>query len=527
MVFPYVVFTYFLRLLLAASLVISPSLKARMNLLTKLFFSLSLLFLLNYTSFAQDLSQGLILNDLDPHPMQPIAKPGYLDTIVDPSFGTTIRRITDAGPGNIIAPMYSTIQAWNADESLMIVYEVGGQHRLLNGQTYTFMRTLDDVNPADVEQIFWDFEQPDVFYYLERNTYKFTSYQVSTRIKTVLADLTTLPLNCTEYAMGNDVQMMSWDSRVFGFRCDDASTYYFDLDAGSFRALSVSTVGTTAAMPAPSGDRFYHRSVVYGPDGQFDFQLNENGVEHSCLGKLSDGSDAHFAISFEEGPNGGCQADVVAHDLTTGECFPITGQVNGYEYPKSGTHISALAHKNENDGWLAASMIGFQEDGQRLLDQELIIARAVKGAPEVYRIGHHRSDENEFDYWGEPHAVISPTGTRVLFGSDWSGAEDGQSVDCYVVELPAFSVGDSTSSITEVSPIRLSPKLVDGRLYVSLPTNLSTAQLQLFDAAGRVVLSRRIRDGEGAEVRALPTGVYIVRVEEREFKGIGKIVIGR
>ena len=37
---------------------------------------------------------------------------------------------------------------------------------------------------------------------------------------------------------------------------------------------------------------------------------------------------------------------------------------------------------------------------------------------------------------GEPHAVISPTGTRVLYASDWSGAQDGHSIDCYVVELP-------------------------------------------------------------------------------------------
>ena len=83
-------------------------------------------------------------------------------------------------------------------------------------------------------------------------------------------------------------------------------------------------------------------------------------------------------------------------------------------------------------------MIGFEEDGQTLLDQELVLARVEKGNVEVYRIGHHRADEQEFDYFGEPHAVISPTGTRVLFGSDWSGVDDGKSVDSYVVELPAF-----------------------------------------------------------------------------------------
>ena len=41
----------------------------------------------------------LTADDLELRPMQDIAKPGYLQTIEDPSFGTTIRRITDGGDG--------------------------------------------------------------------------------------------------------------------------------------------------------------------------------------------------------------------------------------------------------------------------------------------------------------------------------------------------------------------------------------------------------------------------------------------
>lgn len=471
-----------------------------------------------------------------------MAKPGYLDTIVDPSFGTTIRRISDAGPGGIIVPMYSTVQAWNADESLMILYQSNpSQHRLLNGKTYEFIGLLDDIQPADLEQIFWDFEQPNILYYLERNTYVFIAYDVLTRAKTTVVDLKTLGLTCTEYAMGNDVQMMSWDNDVFGFRCDDSGSYLYRISTAELTPLAVTTVRETAGMPGPSGQTAYHRSQVFGSDGHLDFQLNEDKGEHSCLGKLSDGTDAHFTIAFEEGPEGGCQGDVIAHDLTTGECFPITGASLGYAYPKSGTHISALAHKNEEAGWLCASMIGFEKDGQRLLDQELIIARAVKGAPEVYRIAHHRSDEDEFDYWGEPHAVISPTGTRVLFGSDWSGSEDGQSVDSYVVELPAFSQRDTTtSSIGEVFPAQsrdtartnaqvhqLSPKLIDGQLFVSLPSHLSSASLRVIDAVGRLAFFGQIQTGHGVDVSALSAGTYVVQVEEGSYKGIGRFVVGR
>ncbi|MGB6151658.1 MAG: hypothetical protein WBG48_06675 [Pricia sp.] len=382
-----------------------------------------------------DLSFELTANDLEAHPMQDIAKPAYLETIVDPSFGTTIRRISDAGDGNIVKPMYSTIQAWNADESLMILYERGKGHQLLDGMNYSFIRYME-INPDDIEQIFWDFDNPDILFYVDRTNADLIRYSVGSQSKEVLVNLADAS-GCTgNIASGNDVQMMSWDSDIIGFRCDNDTAYYYKISTDEVTEFSIDDLNYIAPMPAPSGNLFYHNTDVYGADGRLSNSLNEAKGEHSCIGKLIDGSDAHFAVAFAEGPNGGCIGNIVAHDLITGECFNVISEGQGYDYSKSGTHISAVSHKNP--GWIAASMIGFEEDGQKLLDQELVLARVEKGNVDVYRIGHHRSDEREFDYWGEPHAVISPTGTRVLFGSDWSGAEDGKSVDSYVVELPAF-----------------------------------------------------------------------------------------
>ncbi|HDZ06100.1 hypothetical protein [Maribacter sp.] len=110
------------------------------------------------TEIPVDVATELIANDLEPHPMQDLAKPGYLETIVDPSFGTIIRRISNAGNGGVIKPMYSTIQAWNADETRMILYDqTNGVHQLLDGMSYEFIRNLDAVRPDDLEQLFWDF----------------------------------------------------------------------------------------------------------------------------------------------------------------------------------------------------------------------------------------------------------------------------------------------------------------------------------------------------------------------------------
>jgi len=388
---------------------------------------------------AQDLSQGLVVNDLSAHPMQQISKPAYLSSYVDPSFGTTIRRISDAGLGNVIVPMYSTVQAWNADESLMILYnQTISDHILLDGKTYQYIRTLTDFRPADLEQIFWDFNDPDILYYMDGPTRNFIKYKVSTQQKTILVDVIQVSGCTTSISMGNDVQMMSWDSDVFTFRCGNTSTYSYRISTNTLTTFNMSAVNYVAPSPSPSGNLFYHRTDVYDANGNYYLDLNENSTEHSCMGKMANGNDAHFAIAFAQGPQGGCIGDIIAHDLTTGVCTPLISQSQGYNYPQSGTHISALSHKNTDGGWVAASMMGYAKDGQTLLDQELVIAKAEPGNVKVCRIGHHRSDEDNWNYWGEPHAVISPTGTRVLFASDWSGAEDGQSIDCYVVELPTY-----------------------------------------------------------------------------------------
>ncbi len=385
-----------------------------------------------------DVATELIANDLTPHPMQDIAKPNYLETIVDPSFGTIIRRISNARPGGVIKPMYSTIQAWNADETRMILYDqTNGVHQLLNGMTYEFIRNLDDVRPDDLEQLFWDFNDPDILYYLDAATNEFVKYLVSTGNKEVLVNLKEIS-NCTgSISMGNDVQMMSWDSDVIGFRCDNSETFSYRISTQELVSFNIDDINYTAAMPAPSGNLFYHNVSSYDASGNFKARLNKSKIEHSCLGRMVDGTDADFSVTFDAGPNGGCLGNIVAFNLNTGDCLPVISEDLGYDYPKTGTHISAVAHKNP--GWIAASMIGFDGDGQSLLDQELVVARVEPGNVNVYRIGHHRADEDEFDYWGEPHAVISPTGTRVLFGSDWSGSEDGISVESYVVELPSFN----------------------------------------------------------------------------------------
>ena len=394
-----------------------------------------------------DLCEGLVQDNLA-HPMTPLSKPAVGQAVQDPQFGTIIRRITAVpvaeGENAVIKPVYSTIQAWNADESYLILWHRGRGHELYDGRTYQFIRQLNLVSPTDIEQILWDPEDPDILYYPSNYNAvpNFYRYRVSTGVNEVVRNFGAICPTGNWGALlglGSDPMYLSWaeGSRVVGLTCGDLKFLY---DIKNNRVLSGASVpGTRVAFqPAPSGQLAYGYGNVYEMATlRLLLSLNlASPYEHASLGRTSNGHDTLNIVVFDP-PPGGSEIDhvgsLVRFDLDSGTEKVLIGMANGYPYPRSGTHISAVAHQRPN--WVAVSSVG-NPAGEGVLDQEISLANAVTG--KVCRIAHHRSyaGEGRWGYWAEPHVVISPSGTRLLFGSDWG---NGFSVDTYVVELPTYS----------------------------------------------------------------------------------------
>ncbi len=371
-----------------------------------------------------------LFTDTDNRPMTPsLPKPARFENMTDPEFLTRVVRVTDVAEetgGEVIKTLYSTIQAWNADESYLIVYEVGGGHRLYDGRTYEFVRTLD-IDPPDLEQVYWDPRDPDTLHYVRGN--EFMEYSVSQDQNRVVHQFDW----CESVSAGDDPMYISWDGNAYGLLCQDsqeAFVYHLDTDTESAR-VDAPDLGPQVA---PSGNIVYLGGEIYDGDMNHLSTLPvADPYEHASLGMLADGTDTFNTVAFDEGPEGSGVGTLVVFDMTTGQDRVIIGEDTGYPYPPSGTHISAVGHRAP--GWVAVSVVGYEADGQSLLDNELLLADTNTGT--VCRIGHHRSQGNNGPqgYWAEPHPVISPSGTRVLFSSDWEG---GATVDVYVVELPSY-----------------------------------------------------------------------------------------
>ena len=403
--------------------------------------SWAITFLLLPTASLASLCTGLI-TDKSNYPMTQLDKPGYLQSVTDPEFGTRIIRVTQTS--DVTKPAYSTMPVWNADESLMFLWDRqfnkddpnSRGHILLDGKTYEFIRNLDDINPNKFEELTWHATNPDIMFYPashEENGQRikhFIQYNVKTREKVVLRDFGDMIDSNDGFGFGGDPMYSSWDSDVFGFADSDTRDTHF-----AYR-ISTDTVSPNLSRdeaehpaPGPSGEYFFWNAGVY------DFNMNKlhtldmgNSGEHAVLSRFKNGHDGWFGVQFG-GPHVG---SLVAYDLVTGEGRVVVGENTGYPYPPTGHHFSAV---RTEPGWIAISIIG-GEDGQDLFDNELLLVNANPGEEEVCRVAHHRSrKQGGRGYWSEPHANVSPSGTRIAFASDWGTDK----VDTYVVELPAYN----------------------------------------------------------------------------------------
>lgn len=398
-------------------------------------------------------SPGLITDKL-PHPMTVLARPAANTSVIEPMNGLKLWRITNAAVGQACIPAYSTVQAFNADESLMILYHTtparsgSAGHHLYSGKPpFGYIKQLP-ISPIDIEQFYWHPSDPDILIY-NGTDFTITKYQVSTGVKTKLKQW---PTN-TAYEYADSHGSPSLDGKfIIGLKVQSnnlATIYHLDTDTPT---AIVRGGANTQPLPsgwagpdvAPSGKFAYWHGDVY--DGQFQhvrrlsINHDQSEVEHADCGRYADGRDFYATVSFDDFngysglPNAKSIGSLVIHDLDTGNFKVVIGPETGYPYTPSGTHISCKSFQAL--GWVTLSSTG-DPAGQDLLDNELYTVNV--GAPEtVYRLAHTRtfaqnSTRGDLAYWAEAHPSMSPKGTYIIFGSDWG---DSGSVDTYLLVLP-------------------------------------------------------------------------------------------
>jgi hypothetical protein len=121
-------------------------------------------------------------------------------------------------------------------------------------------------------------------------------------------------------------------------------------------------------------------------------------------------------------------------DLATGTVTPLWPIDFGHT--AIGLHFSGCAF--DRPGWALVSTHDGDLGAYTWMDDQ-VFAIELKPGGRVVRLAHTHSlvdEEQEHDYWAEPHASVNTDFTRILFTSNW-GRSGTEEVGMFLIELPS------------------------------------------------------------------------------------------
>jgi hypothetical protein len=367
----------------------------------------------------------------------PMSRPDYLQSVMDPVFGTAFTRVTE--PGRLLAAgipcgtdycrhRYSSTQAWNADQSLLAIPNGCSGFCFLDGQTYepAFHRPVHNDckwHPTDSTLMICVYGNQIYTWAPRTNTNKI-AYSASD-----YGNLQFGPYKGNPTRDGNRlvVRATNHAGALVAFAYDIAEKKkYPDIDLAKLPG----TNGYCGSSPTgryiicfQTTDDKTEVAFVFTVDGvQLQYWTEHHRPGHGDMAVDADGSDIYVGISKAD-PD---KWHIIKRRLEDGVVTDLAPA--GYA-----THVSV---RNINrPGWVFLSYEGTYSKvaaspGWAPFYQEVIALR-TDGSGEIRRIGQTRNAKN--DYYSETHASPSPDASQVIWSSNWG--EAGGPVSDYVSRL--------------------------------------------------------------------------------------------
>lgn len=400
----------------------------------------------------------MIINDKTYYDVPTVSEPSKGGFFIDPVFGTTIQRMTDAKvevPDSITSyhlmdSGYAKMQIENCDSTLVLIGKMFVFDRETLELAYILPRNVWDTKDPD---IVWSATDPNVIY----ATYskQFIRYNIATTERTVLYDFTTRP-----DVFGDDLQYLSRvftaeegqpsdDKRywVLGANCYNpslgtAAAWYIshvvvlDKDAGgidqpaivnSFSKDDPRFLGFNFISTSPSGKYFMIGSPpcrIYRTSDMALLYTKTNVSSHLDWGIDQDGSEV-VVYGYHRYDPADMGNWIAMFDCETGEEFPLCPWGDG-EY-----HISGVGH----NGFAVVSSYAMP-DPNKWTSGQIVIVQLNRSGGNFGRICHTHMGERS--YGADPFAKMSKDGSRIYFsqaGWDTTYAISGAK-ETYQVILP-------------------------------------------------------------------------------------------
>lgn len=365
----------------------------------------------------------------------PLAMPGYLESYMDPAFGSKVTRITGKPGGDIpkaggtwaeiARHRYSKVPAWNCDESLLLLGRHQGRPAALfmDGRNYQPLFGREE-SPGTEET--WHPRKPDVMFFVKGNV--LGEWNVRTDTPTTLA----------AFPGYTDLHFGPWEGNfsrdggrvvLTGKRGGAPVAFAYDLvKAKQWPDLPLKGIQVDWVSISPSGNYVVLNGGITAKRGD---QTQVFDLDGHKIGPLWDkyGRPSHYDLTFdsegEEVAVGVSKSNpddgrVILRRLRDGRVTVLT----------SGGYASHVSTRNVGlPGW---AFVTYQESGPDWppYGNEVVMVK-LDGSHTVRRIAHLRTRLKGYET--EAHAVPSPDGRRVLWCSNWEAAK-GRPIATFVAE---------------------------------------------------------------------------------------------
>ena len=351
--------------------------------------------------------------------------------MVDPTFGTTIMRLTDENDGPECINSYSYWPTFNVNSTRLLVFS--GTTPLLyrfDPGTFKILEKAVWTTTLRWEDAIWSGTDPDVIYAHDFGMHLWT-YNVATQIATQIADLSSL------YRNGDYLWQMSKsisNDNVFAFTRRDARYHVVGYLVWQKDINQVIYDVATSSLDEVQVDKSgRYLAVKTDQHGAGAIEVKIVDLKTLTVQDLTDDGPDYAPGHSDNGKKIVIGADNWRNQVTyrtLADPHSVRTLINFANDWTQDYHVSMLA---DNEKWVLISSyspIAGTPDGPF---HDEIYQVATDGSLAVRRVAHHFSVYGD-DYYASPRADISRDGRFVAFTSNW-GVVGGHK-DVFVLKMP-------------------------------------------------------------------------------------------
>jgi hypothetical protein len=351
-------------------------------------------------------------------------------TFVDPTFRTTIMRLTDSRDGKDNHNQYSYWPSFNKDSTYLWVtcdnvaylYSFDPINFRTTNKRRLFQNLPSGVSPF-FEDMIWSNVDPNVIFF--HDGIRLWSYHIGTTTYTLIKDFkpSLPPSNLWQMSKSDDDDLFA-----FTRKDDNYAVVGYLAWRRSNNTLYRKDQKTVDEVKTDKTGRYV--LVQTGESGKGAIEAQVFDLQNGTIENLTDDEPDYNSSHLDIGKGivigqDNWQNRVLRRNLATPHSFTSL-----FVWPdwNQASHYSLLS---ENEDWVLISSYGNVESLPAGGFWNEVFLVATDGSKRVRRLAHHHAKMR--DYWDTPRASISRDGRFAVFTSNW-GSENQR--DVFIIRIP-------------------------------------------------------------------------------------------